>query len=131
MLILAGLALFLKILIPPGYMAAPAKPDGPAFALMLCTAQGMVSLDAAAVEGTGHLDESGESIPTNDDGARHSPCVFAGHGLNAPAPDPLHGDQVVFEQPADQPRLARTDVTPGRGLAAPPPPARGPPPLQA
>ena len=115
MLALASLALFLKILIPPGYMAAPAKPDGPAFALVLCTAQGMVTLDPAD-----HQDGAGDSAPSDEDGARHSPCAFAGHGLNAPAPDL-----------ADRPLIVATDVVPGRGLAAPPPPATGPPLLQA
>jgi hypothetical protein len=126
MLALASLALFLKILIPPGYMAAPAKPDGPAFALVLCTAQGMVTLDPAD-----HPDGAGESAPTDDDGARHSPCVFAGHSLNAPAPDLRAVEIVAFPSLADRPLIARTDVVPGRGLAAPPPPATGPPLLQA
>lgn len=126
MLALASLALFLKILIPPGYMAAPAKPDGPAFALVLCTAQGMVTLDPAD-----HPDGAGESAPTDDDGARHSPCVFAGHGLNAPAPELRAVEIVAFPRLVDRPLFARTDVIPGRGLAAPPPPARGPPLLQA
>jgi hypothetical protein len=126
MLALASLALFLKILIPPGYMAAPAKPDGPAFALVLCTAQGMVTLDPAD-----HPDGAGDSAPSDEDGARHSPCVFAGHGLNAPAPDVLAVELIAFPRPAERPRIARTDIFPGRGLAAPPPPARGPPLLQA
>ncbi len=91
---LAGLALFLKILIPPGYMAAPPKADGPAFALMLCTAQGMVMVDPS------DLDAQGEPAPGEDNGARHIPCVFAGHGLNAPATGLTLGEIVVFTPPA-------------------------------
>jgi hypothetical protein len=126
MLVLASLALFLKILIPPGYMAAPAEPDGPAFALVLCTAQGMVTLDPAD-----HQDGAGQSAPTDEDGARHNPCVFAGHGLNAPAPDLRAVEIIAFPPRAAAPFIARADIVPGRGLAAPPPPARGPPILQA
>ena len=122
---LAGLALFLKILIPPGYMAAPPKADGPAFALMLCTAQGMVMVDPA------DLDAQGGPVPAEDDGARHSPCVFAGHGLNAPATSLILGEVVMFTPPAIHGLAAPAEVVPGRGLAAPPPPARGPPSQQA
>lgn len=122
---LAGLALFLKILIPPGYMAAPPKADGPAFALMLCTAQGMVMVDPS------DLDAQGEPAPGEDNGARHSPCVFAGHGLNAPATGLTLGEIVVFTPPATHGLAALAEVAPGRGLAAPPPPARGPPSQQA
>lgn len=130
MLFLAGLALFLKILIPPGYMAAPPKPDGPAFALMLCTAEGMVSLDPAA-SGASQQAGSDDTAPSDEDGARHSPCVFAGHGLNGPVPLPHSGERLVFTHSADQISLATTQVAPGRGLAAPPPPATGPPQSQA
>lgn len=131
MLVLAGLALFFKILIPPGYMAAPAKAEGPAFALMLCTAQGMVTLDPAAMSGVSPEAGSDGSAPADEDGARHSPCVFAGHGLNAPAPLLTAGERLVFTHPADQFLLVTTQVAPGRGLAAPPPPATGPPSSQA
>ena len=122
---LAGLALFLKILIPPGYMAAPPQADGPAFALVLCTAQGMVSVDPS------DLGAPDDPAPAEDDGARHSPCVFAGHGLNAPATNLGLGEVVVFANPAVHGLAAPAEVVPGRGLAAPPPPARGPPSQQA
>jgi len=122
LLMLAMLALGLKILIPPGYMAAPPQPDGPGFNLVLCTAQGMVDLGAA----------SDDQAPSDeDDGARHNPCVFAGHGVGATAPDLLTSQPVAFLPAALAPLEISTDLAPGRGLAAPPPPARGPPHLQA
>lgn len=125
MLVLAGLALFLKILIPPGYMAAPVRAEAPAFALVLCTPQGMVTLDAAA------QGDHGAPDPTDEDGARHSPCAFSGHGVNAPPPVMLTGELIAFAPHVDRSEAAPRQVVPGRGLAAPPPPARGPPPLQA
>ena len=48
LLMLAMVALGLKILIPPGYMAAPPQAEGPGFNLVLCTAQGMVDMAAVA-----------------------------------------------------------------------------------
>lgn len=119
-MMLAMIALGLKILIPPGYMAAPPQAEGPGFSLMLCTAQGMVDL---AID---------DPAPTEDeDGARHSPCVFAGHSLGVAAPDLLTAQPVVF-QPTTAAHLDMSgDIAPGRGLASPPPPARGPPLLQA
>ncbi len=122
---LAGLTLFLKVLIPPGYMAAPPQADGPAFALVLCTAQGMVTIDPS------DPGAQGDPEPAEDDGARHSPCVFAGHGLNAPATSLALGEVVVFAPPALHGLATRAELVPGRGLAAPPPPARGPPSQQA
>lgn len=119
---LAMVAIGLKILIPPGYMAAPPKAEGPGFNLVLCTAQGMIDMTAAA-EDPAPADE--------DDGAHHSPCIFAGHGVAAAAPSLLGAQPVAF-QPVTAARPDLSDaVAPGRGLAAPPPPARGPPHLQA
>lgn len=118
---LAMLALGLKILIPPGYMAAPPQADGPGFNLVLCTSQGMVELGTA----------SDDEAPSNDDGARHSPCVFAGHGVAAEAPNLLTIQPVAFLPTARAHLEISTDLAPGRGLAAPPPPARAPPHLQA
>ncbi|MDP3488948.1 MAG: hypothetical protein Q8R71_02325 [Phenylobacterium sp.] len=125
LLVLAGLALFLKILIPPGYMAATVQAEGPAFDLVLCTPQGIVTLDAAA---PGDHESPASS---DEDGARHSPCVFAGHGLSGPAPELTSGERVAFARYADSLLIDREQAIPGRGLAAPPPPARAPPSLQA
>jgi hypothetical protein len=118
---LAMVALGLKILIPPGYMAAPPQAEGPGFNLVLCTAQGMI--DMAAADDTAPAED--------DDGARHSPCVFAGHSIAAAAPDLLSAEPVEFQPVTIARHDMAGDVAPGRGLAAPPPPPRGPPQLQA
>lgn len=117
---LACLAIALRILIPPGFMAAPPTNDLP-FPIVLCTAQGAITVGAGqTIPGHG-----GDAPGAADNGH----CLFAGAAVTAPPPQP-----VVFEQPAPlhgQAPLARSAVSlaPGRGLAAPPPPARGPPDL--
>lgn len=120
-LMLAALAVALKVMIPAGFMTRIASPDLP-FALVLCTAQGAVTV------------EPGQAAPRHDDrgdAADHdSPCAFAGHATAAPAPSPIATGVIEFV--AYRPHLAPTapiDLTPGRGLAAPPLPARGPPSL--
>ncbi|MDO8410422.1 MAG: hypothetical protein Q7S93_10225 [Phenylobacterium sp.] len=120
---LAMVALGLKILIPPGYMAAPPQAEGPGFNLVLCTAQGMIDM-AAAADDTAPSDK-------DDDGARHSPCVFAGHSVAAAAPDLLSAQPAEFQPVTAAGHDISGDIAPGRGLAAPPPPPRGPPQLQA
>lgn len=113
-LTLALLALAFKIAIPPGYMVAAATNSLP-FAIVICTAQGAVVVDP----GGSHED----SEASNHD----APCVFAGHGLGAEPPE--RNSHLVRPTLAYHP-IAPTpscEATPGRGLCAPPPPARGPP----
>ena len=65
-LTMATLAIALKIIIPPGFMAGPPTSDLP-FALVLCTSQGaMVAGDAG-----GH---DPDKAPASAD----APCLFAG-----------------------------------------------------
>ncbi len=122
-LTLATLAVALKILIPPGFMAGPQVGDLP-FALVLCTAQGAVTVapgDAPA----GHADH--DKAPA--DSAHDSPCVFAGHGLNAAPPNLIDVAAVEFVAYPYRPHADIADLAPGRGLTGPPLPARGPPSL--
>lgn len=121
-LMLAALAIALKVLVPTGFMTA-APTGGLPFALVICTAQGAVTL------------QPGEALGANDHGApagktgHDSPCAFAGHGLGAPPPNLTDSVQVAFvAYRAPEPR-SLTGLAPGRGLAAPPLPARGPPTL--
>ncbi|WP_374576845.1 DUF2946 family protein [Phenylobacterium sp.] len=120
-LTLAMLAVALKVMIPAGFMTAgPQEADLP-FALVLCTAQGAVTVDPGDLPG--HSDDA----PTE----RHdSPCAFAGHGAPLSLPnliDAVRVEFVAYRAPAAVP--VRQAVAPGRGLAAPPLPARGPPSL--
>ncbi|MDP3746888.1 MAG: hypothetical protein Q8Q88_07535 [Phenylobacterium sp.] len=120
-MMLAALAVALKVMIPAGFMTRTATNDLP-FALVLCTAQGAVAV------------EPSQAAPEHDDGgdaADHdSPCAFAGHAATAPAPSPVAIGVVEFvAYRRHVAPIAPVDLAPGRGLAAPPLPARGPPSL--
>jgi hypothetical protein len=109
----AMLALFVQGLAPPGFMLAR---SGDSAVIVLCTGHGP-ALSLADL--TGHPAKAPKSKPD-------APCAFAGHGLGA-AP-PLSARVAAPFDPISAPtRLARLDLTPGRGLAAPPPPSQGPP----
>ncbi|MDD3838623.1 MAG: DUF2946 family protein [Phenylobacterium sp.] len=122
-LTLAMLAVALKVMIPPGFMAGGPSNDLP-FTIVLCTAQGAVTVQAGdALPGHGDQDQAPAKSPHD------SPCAFAGHGLGAPPPT-LH-DVGRAQFVAYQPLAPSTppSLAPGRGLAGPPLPARGPPSL--
>lgn len=122
-LTLATLAIALKILIPPGFMAGPPTNNLP-FALVLCTGQGaMVVAPGDALPSHGDQDKAPASNPHD------SPCVFAGHGLGAPPPSLIDAVVVEFVAYEYRPQAAVADLAPGRGLTGPPLPARGPPAL--
>jgi len=124
----AFLALAMKVIVPPGYMAGPATPDGPPFALVLCTAQGPTPVPAAR---TAAAQDETPHDPADSDGARHTPCVFAGHAAGAVGPERLTVQAATFAAYAAPAPAAAPATAPGRGLAAPPLPARGPPQLTA
>jgi hypothetical protein len=110
---LALIALLFQLAVPQGFMVAP-TPGGPA--IVICTGHGPL-LASPDQPGAPAKAPSGKTAPI---------CPFAGHG-GAPtlaalaAPTPIH-----FEVAAET-RADVVSVTPGRGLAAPPPPARAPP----
>lgn len=101
----------MKVAAPPGFMfAAP----GSGFSLVICTGHGPLTLDLP--------DHKGAPSKSKSD----APCAFAGH---AAPPTPAFGAPLIgsaFSQRAEL-DLPRFDLVPGRGLAAPPPPAQGPP----
>lgn len=114
-LTMATLAIALKIIIPPGFMAGPPTGDLP-FALVLCTAQGaMIATDAD--------DHDTDKAPASAD----APCLFA--GLAAAPPPPILTDAGAIEFVAYdfRPQAVAPGLAPGRGRPAPPLPARGPP----
>lgn len=120
-LTLATLAVALKILIPPGFMARAVTNDLP-FALVLCTSQGAVTV------------ASGEAIPAPGEhdkapaqGPHESPCIFTGHGLGSAPPETVQAPAVASAAHPYRPLPAPVGLTPGRGLSGPPLPARGPP----
>lgn len=112
---LAFLALAFAIVVPPGFMTA-ARTDGLGFSIVICTGHGPLQL--------GQLGDP--KAPPGKSKASTS-CPFAAN-LTPPLP-------AIF---AVKPQIApfgpmitgvASDQIPGRGLAAPPPPATGPPAL--
>jgi len=115
---LAGLALFLMVLVPQGTMVAR---SGDQVLITICTGHGPATLPAP--DGFG-----GKKAPPAKKAA-DAPCPFAGHAPPAPVPVVAPLSQASpFPPPADSPRFADS-AEPGRGLAAPPPPAHAPPSL--
>nr|WP_232793292.1 hypothetical protein [Caulobacter hibisci] len=100
--------------------------NGLPFALVLCTADGakMVAPGDLLASHQDDQDDHGEKKPAHD-----GPCPFAAQGPAAPPVEiALAGEALAIAHSETPPPLART-VVPGRGLAAPPPPATGPPSL--
>jgi hypothetical protein len=96
-----------------------ASADAKAPGLVICSGHGLVTLAA-----------NGQLKPLKGKGAPVSrmdaPCVFAGHGLAmAPALSAVVAAPAVILPVGPAERAA--DLSPGRGLAAPPPPSQGPP----
>ena len=111
-------ALMLRIVVPAGWMPVIGQ-DGMT-RITLCTGQGMVEafVDRA---GTIHHKAPGQSEPKTD-----QPCSFAGlaFAFTAPAAPAIQPPlQIAAADPASLP--GRVSI--GHGLAAPPPPATGPP----
>jgi hypothetical protein len=105
-------AIALRALTPAGWMPT-GQPGAP---MVICTGEGPMALKAP-----------GDHVPAPDSKAHHEPCAFSGLGF-APAPESRAvavAERVLFALEA--PAAPRSSITPGRGLAAPPPPARGPP----
>ena len=124
-MVLAFLALALNVLVPPGFM--PGRAEDPAgFPLVLCTSHGAVTIDGAALIGT-----PSPSKKTPDQNSGHDmPCAFAGHGAGLATPDLAAFEAVEFiAYAAPAAPTLNSNLAPGRGLAAPPLPARGPPTL--
>lgn len=123
---IALLALLVRALIPAGYMIAEADAGaGRYLTLKVCDGhQGpptLVNLD------TGE-EVSLDSLPKKLKGdSDKTPCVFAAPGA---AIEPVAVAELVQFTVASEPAfLLQRDLRPGRGIAAPPPPATGPPSL--
>jgi hypothetical protein len=112
LLALALLALVMRVAVPQGFMIDPAGQAG----LVLCV-PGMAG-------GVDQTDRPGAPAPANPD----KPCAFAGYAADA-APALFSVSAPAFQQAAPLLNLTKPEQTPGRGLAAPPPPSVGPPQL--
>lgn len=114
--VLILLALALRVIIPSGFM--PSSERG--FALTICT-----GMDTQTV----WMDKSGKlhkEDPSKGKSVEHQPCAFAGAAMAA---DFLAADFQIALAPVALaiPVFAKREVSVGAGLAAPPPPAIGPP----
>ena len=110
------LALAIRVIIPSGYM--PSSERG--FALIICA-----GMDTKTV----WMDKSGKlhkEDPSKGKSVEHQPCAFAGAAIT---PDfPATALQIAMPHVAlATPAFAKREVSIGSGLAAPPPPAIGPP----
>lgn len=120
--VLALCAILAKAAIPAGFMV-DARATGLGIPLVICTAQGAVTLGAdppLPAHETPDKAQAGDGL-----------CIFAGGAAGALAPQVAAPAPVAYaDWTAPQPPLP-VDLMPGRGLAAPPPlPARGPPTLR-
>jgi hypothetical protein len=108
---LAFAVLLLRTAVPAGWMVS-ATP-GEAFEIVICTADGAVTM-------TGELPP--ENAPKD---SKSGECLFS--ALNAAATGPADCETPVTTAEADAALAVDRSASPGRGLAAPPPPATGPP----
>lgn len=115
-LLLVVAALFMRMLIPAGWM--PAAEGGTI--ITLCTGAGA---EQAWIDDAGKLHKGAKP----GEGQADHPCAFG--GFAAVLDLPPTGGSLAFLPPlaAASPALATATVAIGRGLAAPPPPSTGPP----
>jgi len=110
------MALAMRVIIPSGYM--PSSERG--FALTICA-----DMDTQTV----WMDKSGKlhkEDPSKGKSVEHQPCAFAGAAITADFPAAaVRIDMAPVALAA--PVFAKREVSIGSGLAAPPPPAIGPP----
>ena len=113
-LTLLGLALALRVLVPAGWMPAA---EGRGFAITMCSGSGM---EPAWVDAEGKVHKQAPA----QGGDSH--CAFAGIGapmLGSDLPPPV----IPAAHAEAAPVVSQALASIGQGLAAPPPPATGPP----
>lgn len=116
--LLLACALLARLAIPSGWM-----PAAEGMGLMLCPDFAPEPQAAPAHHGGHH----GPAKPDGDDGASGQPCAFTAASLAIDEPPPFFDVVPLPPQPrAGAPALPAA-VAVGRGLAAPPPFATGPP----
>jgi hypothetical protein len=113
MAVAAMVALAFAVIVPPGFMPARAA-DGQGLAVVICTGHGPLQVGVP-----------GDHQAPAQKSKAGAACPFAAAATAPPPAAPA-----VFEGPARLAALTPVvagDQSPGRGLAAPPPPATGPP----
>lgn len=125
--VIALIALLVRAVVPAGYMLAHAETsEGRYLTIEMCEGHArpqVIDLD------TGKLVDPSQApagAPDSDRSeGKSAPCVFASAAQLAPPLLVAHAvDFLVSYEPGF---IVRHDIRPGRGIAAPPPPATGPP----
>lgn len=131
---LVAMALLVRSLVPAGYMLAPDHSTH-FWPVVLCSGSGPAELTAPTTSADAHGDaahHAGEGHHKQDGGApgsdhqREQPCAFSGLGTLA-APSDLSPSAPWARVLAGVILPPALMATVGQGLAAPPPPATGPP----
>jgi len=120
----ALLAVLVRALVPGGYMLATAESaHGRALVVQMCDGSAMpkVGVDLE----TGEIVDLSKSRDSSDSKGSNSPCAFA---ASAPIAAPSSASEAAAPALIHMPiPLAVQSARPGMILAAPPPPATGPP----
>lgn len=119
--LLVVLALALRMAVPAGWMPSGEK----GFALTVCAG---TETSTVWIDTNGKIHESDPSKSGEHDDISHEPCAFAGTALALGIPDAATAPALTVA-PARHIASLPSEVTIGRGLAAPPPPPTGPPSL--
>jgi hypothetical protein len=122
-LALVACALMLRMIVPAGWMPAS---NAHGFGITICTGMGPMEMPAIGMTQMSAMPEM-HGTPDADEhqGSDHS-CVFADLGLAITAPPALNVALPSIVRAAALVAILPA-VSIGRGLAAPPPPATGPP----
>jgi hypothetical protein len=130
-LMIAMLALALRIVVPAGFMLTPTDATSGYLKITLCTADGN---RAALMAPDGSIHDADDPDSSNKggkdkNGMEHSACTFAGSSgyIFTPAFSSLTQQDYLAKPIIKQSLIL--DLVPGRGLAAPPPPATASPTL--
>ncbi len=122
--LLACVAIALRVLIPQGYMVA-ASPQAGSFPIVLCTSQGARTINFEAAGYSAQL-PSDAPVEHPDDQKSDLSCAFSVFNAGVAAEAPILAVMVDWRWARRSIPVA-PHITPGRGLAAPPPPSTGPP----
>jgi hypothetical protein len=128
---IALVAVLARAVVPAGYMLAHAETrEGRYLTIEMCEGHArpqIMDLDTGRLVdlSKGPAGAAGEGSDGGNEG-KTAPCVFASAAQLAPPL--LIAETVDFAVSYDPGFVVRHDVRPGRGIAAPPPPATGPPP---
>lgn len=114
-ILLAALAMAVRIMLPSGYMPGATASGAPT--IIICSGSGPLAMSLPMSPDRDHHDH---------DKAEH-PCAFA--ATAAPAELPAATAPLLALQAEAVVATRAITLRPGHGLAAPPPPKTGPPPL--